>query len=155
MIAKIKGMRELQRMLKKVPAKIQNKASRAAVREASTPMLRDVRRRAKTAIRSRSLGKSIGRRIKTYRRNGVTVAVIGPRLDFVSPSGTKIARLAHLIEFGTARRFQRKTKRTTGFMRASPFLRPAFDSHKREYVKLYSARMAREVTRLMTVKKAK
>ena len=94
-----------------------------ALRAASRPIVNAARDnlRAGNHKFTGNLIKSIGLRIKTYRKDGRTIAVIGPRW----PEGAH----GHLVEFGTGPRQTEKGK-STGFMPATPFLRPAFDAFK-------------------------
>ena len=118
---------QLKRLLAKVqrlPRAAQLKVIRPALNEASKIILQAVKARAPkdTGL----LRKSLGRRMKTYRRSGVIVAYVGPRTGFKREvtlrSGRTVfrnpTRYAHLVERGTSR------------APAYPFMRPAFDESK-------------------------
>ena len=52
---------------------------------------------------------------------------------------------AHLVEFGTAPRYQKKTGRYVGVMPARPFLRPAWDLHERQILSRISEVLSAEI----------
>lgn len=112
---------------------------RPALQAATKPML-DLAR-STVRIRTGVLRKSLARKTKTYRKNGVVVVIIGPRKGFKKLAtikrgrnkGKKIyadpIRYAHLVEFGTYR------------TRAYPFLRPAFHRLKARAVAIMKAKI--------------
>jgi len=102
----------------------QARVARPAIREASTPIVRQMRQNApkKQGDRTGQLRKSIGRRMVTYKNSGTVIAVIGPRRNFTTNDkfGNKVdpSNYAHLVEFGTYR------------STAKPFMRPAWEENK-------------------------
>lgn len=102
---------ELQNILKNLPDNIYRKVIARASRKAVGPVLRSARNKAprETGL----LRKSLGIKVKQYKRAGVTVALVGPRKGFkelvkVYMHGGKANNVyrnpvsyAHLVEFGT------------------------------------------------------
>lgn len=93
-MAELKNARALQRKLEGFGWKIYNRWMKHAMVAGSRPIIRATRRAAPKD--TGALKKSIGRRIKGYRRSMSVIAVIGPRSDFV----------AHRRTTGTARKYE-------------------------------------------------
>lgn len=119
--AKLEGGKELQRALKTLGVRVQRKVLRQAVNAASTPVVKAARRKAPK--QSGLLRKSLGKKLKTYTKNGTVMALVGPRKDVEGEhEGEKRrpARYAHLVENG-------HVAADGTHVPAQPFLRPAFD----------------------------
>jgi HK97 gp10 family phage protein len=123
--ARLTGLKDvLDRLAHLRKQTTRSKIARRALQMASTPILKTAKRLApkETGL----LRKSIGRRLKTYRRTGTVFVMIGPRYGFKQlvtlASGKQHLRnpikYAHLVELGTAN------------APPHPFLRPAWDAHK-------------------------
>ena len=96
----VEGGRELQHLLRELPKRIERKANRAAVTAAIRPMMRGLK--AKSPRQSGLTRKSIGRKVKGYRR--AVVATAGARHGVEgSYKGRKRvpARYWHLLNVGT------------------------------------------------------
>lgn len=125
---KIDGLEQLFARLAGIKKSLRTRILRKAVDKASKPIL--ARAKALVPRDTGLLRKSLGRRVKTYGKTGVAVAVIGPRVGFrkqraeqgkkkLVKAGSGAGRVmnpvkyAHLVEKGTAH------------SAARPFLRPA------------------------------
>ena len=138
------GEKELKRMLESLPRKMSGPVVRRALREGAKPILAAARAAAPISddkdpgLLRKSMSPGRGIRIKTYRRTGVTLAVIGP--------GWPLGAHGHLIESGTKLR-KTKQKPKPGLSRgigpAKPFLRPAFDANVGLAKKIIAGVMAR------------
>ena len=133
---KIEGARELDRALSELAKRVRNKIAKKAIRAASTPMMKAMRRNApkrskqgsQTKKRPGVLKRSIARKLWRSKRTGNHVAIIGPR--------SKAAPHAWLVENGTAPRVQTSTGRFTGSMPPNAFMRKAFDANRRGAVNI-------------------
>jgi len=65
-------------------------------------------------------------------------------------AAVKIANAPHaqLLEFGTAQRVQKKTKRKTGAGPKKPFLAPATEAHREQVVATLGAEVERQIDRI-------
>lgn len=118
---------EMQRRLRKSGDKVFMRVLPPATRAAARQVVNSAR--SNVPKRTGLLKKSLGLRVKPYRRNGTVYAAIGPRSGFKQQIGTVTrgpnagkpiyanpTQYAHLVERGTSRHS------------AKPFLRPALDS---------------------------
>jgi HK97 gp10 family phage protein len=134
------GEKELRRMLESLPRKMSGPVVRKALREGAKPILAAARAAAPISDDKdpgglkKSMSPGRGIRIRTYRRSGTTVAVIGPAW----PQGAH----GHLIEFGTEPRFTKDGK-YRGIGPAKPFFRPAFDANIGRAKRIIAIVMAR------------
>ncbi len=133
------GDKELERLLRKLPDKIQTRVLKNAIRFAGKRIVKFQRANAKAAILGGTAGrskkkqaaakaagattagtlvKSIGTRLKTYRSDGNTVLIIGPRKGFVAENGERADKYAIGIEFGWRNRVPK------------PFMRKSFAQGK-------------------------
>lgn len=124
---KIEGLKDVTDALKAVDKKLRKKLIRKAVGEGGKLILK----RAKQLVPKDTglLKKSLGRKVKVYK-NGVAVAVVGPRQGFrksvTRSKGRRAAvtlianpvKYAHLVELGTQN------------APAHPFLKPALDGQQ-------------------------
>ena len=113
---KLEGIEEMTRNLEKLGTRVALRGPAAAVRAAGAVIIKEMRRRAPRD--TGSLKKSLGQRVKTYRRSGVVTSIIGARSKrYETEKGRRNpAYYAHLLELG------RKG------VSARPFMRPAWDS---------------------------
>jgi len=161
------GARELQRTLKELGPKIEQKVTLAAMKKAAIPIRRAARanarrilgrrseaallrvyeggaaKRAKRAARAVSRGRKapkqrtqkqatkvgqLARSIsivgKRYTSVGVVFVAVGPKW----PEGAH----GHLVEYGHKASGWYAKQAGATFVRARPFMRPAWDAHKRE-----------------------
>lgn len=129
------GIDQLLKNLRQINAELAKRAPSAAVRAGSRIIINEARIR--TPIKTGSLKKSIGLRIRKYSRSNTLTGIIGPRsIPYATPSGKKNpAFYGHLVEFGTAphdltsnKKFiARKGAHHPG-AQARPYLRPAWDA---------------------------
>ena len=135
-----KMLRDLQ-SLAILGERLVKRANRKAVRAMGREVIKDARRR--VPRRYGDLKKSLGIKVKAYRRTGVALAIIGPRRGRARPHPTRPGKMinptnyAHLVELGT--------RRTS----PQPFLRPAEKSAKPAAVaaaaKVYEAELKKEL----------
>ncbi len=143
MNATIEGLPAVLKRLKGIEEKVKKKATKAAVHQGGKVVLAEAKSRVRRV--SGLLYKAMGQKVKTFRGNGVSVSIIGPRAGFkvirdkqtgkiVGRVQTKFSRLvgtkngkpvyenptqySHLVEKGTRR------------SRAFPFLAVALESKK-------------------------
>lgn len=133
---RIDGMRDLQRLLNRLPERARKTAMRQAQRAAGTVIVRAAR--AKVPRRTGNLRKSLG--VRVYRKGDVFVAVIGARRGdkFTSTvAGRKMtaSRYSHLVEKGTAT------------MKARPFLRPALMEARAQAIKVLGDKLGKAIER--------
>ena len=135
------GDRELERLLLKLPEKVQARPLKKGIRFAGKPIRKSQRDGIKKYNQTKTLQKSIGTRLKTYRSSGNTVLVIGPRIDFlVSVQGIDDAKTARKQGFTRVRYLnppQDAAKYGLGIERGwrgrvpDPFMRRSFEKGKR------------------------
>lgn len=124
----VEGLDQVKGALKGVDQRVRKKALRKGVSAATGVILR--RAKDKVRVRSKTLKKSLGRKVKVFR-GGAVVGIVGPRTGFktqvgVVKSGPKAGQpiyenptqIAHLVEKGTHR------------SRAFPFMAPALEESK-------------------------
>lgn len=120
--ARVDGLQDILRKLDELPKKLRNKFLRRAVSDAAKLILWSAR--ARTPRRFGILKKSLGRKVKVYRRSGTMVAIVGARVGFKQQVGTRVkasrasarypkapgdpiyadpTKYLHLVELGTAR----------------------------------------------------
>lgn len=146
--AKIEGLRELDQALSELSNDLAGKALYAALNYASTPMLKTAKARAAIAkephemeyqgqihqVKPGLLKSAIRRkRVKArYYQQGAAVMIYVGR-------GTKqkiYPRYWHFIEKGTSH------------APATPFMRPAFDTHKDEAVERFKQKLGERIDKL-------
>ncbi len=113
-----------------------------AVRNASTPEMRRVRREAKQRAPrgTGTLARSLGIRAKTYGRRGFVFTTVGPRSDYSRNVGRRTlrpVRYAHHLELGTR------------YQRAQPFLRPALEGNRQSIVSGMARNLRQQIPREM------
>lgn len=135
MDVKIHGARELERRLKQLgdPKASSGVLARSLYREAAR--IRDAARQL-APMKTGALRKGIKASRRTYRRRGEVKVIVRS----TAPHG-------HLIEYGTAPRYQAETGRYTGHVNAHPFMRPAWESHRRGAVERIMAEAMRQLER--------
>jgi len=130
---------KLKRTMTTLDDKMLMKVVTPAMRAAARPVT--LAARAKAPVRTRLLRKSIGVRVKTYRKNKTAWVGVGPRKGFKTQIGTvsrgpnrgqpiyaNPTQYAHLIERGTSR------------VQARPFLRPAIQSTTSQQLGKFTAK---------------
>lgn len=105
------GDKELKRKLDTLPDKVYKRVVRVASRKSMQPVAKAMK--AKAPRETGLLKKSIGLKVKGYKRAGIVVTLVGPRTGFKTevivdtPNGPRKefrdpTKYAHLVEFGTA-----------------------------------------------------
>jgi HK97 gp10 family phage protein len=150
MSLKITGAKDIERLLYKLPAQMQNRAESTILRQGAKPILKAAKSKAPKGPTG-LLKKSMGVTVKKVK--GVRSARVGPRNGFIQTKMVKRRKTgeiesqdinpvfyAHLVELGSSRQV------------AKPFIRPAIDSSKSEVLtgmaKGYERALTNEVRRL-------
>lgn len=130
-----RGNKELNELFDELPNRVQNRVMRGAMSAAANPIVKAAR--AKAPKRSGLTRKAIGKKVKTYRKNHVTVAIIGPRNDVRGRVKGKLhrpAKIAHLIERG-------KINRDGTVTPPRPFIRPAYEQNEAESLRVMRTKL--------------
>ena len=141
MKVEIKGDKELSKTLNELGPKLFTQVIRRANTEAMKPVSQAMKKNARSldipASQAKDLAKAIGRRTKVYKKDGVVVTVVGPRVfsEYTDSKGGK-HRIPYLqIEFGDV------TKDGTKIV-AQPYARPAWDGLKASVEASYARSVA-------------
>lgn len=111
----LNGLAETLKVLQNVKRAAQGKILRKAAGAMSKILVKEVK--ARVPVDTGLTRKSIGRRVKTYRKSGTVSAIVGPRTGFKDEeTGHDPAKTAHLVEFGTVH------------SQPEPFMRPSLDA---------------------------
>ena len=131
----LQGIDAMTKNLAQLGTRVAARGPSTAVRAAGAVIIREMRMRAPKA--TGSLKKSIGQKVKNYKRSGTVASIIGARSkSYATAQGKRNpAYYAHLVEFGVKPHATGKKKsfyrRGTGQHpghRAQTFMRPAWDS---------------------------
>ena len=141
----VTGLKELERELKKVDAKLRRKILRKAMRKGAAPIAKAARAK---APRDR---KHKGRKAKELRGISLHRSIVvrsarkrrGSDED-VSVRVTATVTHAHLVEFGTGPRYHEDGK-YVGQSPAQPFMRPAFDANQAQAQAIMATTIAAEL----------
>ncbi len=125
---KVRGLKELDRKLKKLSAAVRGRALAAAADAASEPILKRMDALVSSPGRfgTGELRSDLRSVVTKIKPESVTVS-IGP--------GTRTAWRAHFLEFGTVNR------------RAFPFMRPAIKDGSPQALRIFKTRLLREIRR--------
>ncbi len=125
---KVRGLKQLDRKLKKLSEAVRGRALAAAADAASEPILKqmDARVTSPGKFGTGELRSDLRSVVTEIKSDSVTVS-IGP--------GLRTAWRAHFIEFGTVNR------------RAFPFMRPALNVAANESIRIFKTRLKREIKR--------
>jgi hypothetical protein len=162
----LEGLREVEKALGEMKKATAKAVLRRAGTKALTPMVETARANLAAQIKGRKLTKRQQRRVRTVQKMGVSTRLSrrqgsAHRRMFASDrasvemfGGVASSRHAHLIEFGSGHRQNRKIRgkalskpRSTGRMPRMPFMRPAWDAHKHGMVESIGRDLAEEVQR--------
>lgn len=156
--ATITGLKEIDQVLKGLPAQLQDKVLQAAGQAAAFPLVAAAHRLAPVGRRGH-LADSIGVQksgfsMDSSMRREVGAIGVGPR------RGRFKGNHAHLVEYGTKKRssVSKNGKRINrGVMPAKPFMEPAFEQTKDQVLGLYNQQVGRVLYNYMkrTIKNAK
>ena len=155
LVMDIKGMqaqfKSLDRAMETMSRRVKRGSVRGAMEKATTPTLQAMRAGAPSSggQRSGALKKSLGKKTKTNTKTDAVFVVVGPRsdqkfsIDFKPPGENKFrtrkpSRYAHLVEKGR--------KGFRGYP-GNPFVEPAYNSTKGEFLSIYKRVMASEIER--------
>lgn len=134
-------IKDLLRKLDALSARMRGTILRKAITKAGQVVHRA--EKSGVAVDEGWLKKSLGTKVKIYRKGGVAVVMIGPRTGFTTSgrgkkkrkvqtklgeqldaAGRKPTNYAHLVEKGTKVRIS-KSGKSSGRMPAKPFVKPA------------------------------
>lgn len=143
-MAEVRGIKEIGDILKELPGHIEQ----SVVRSGNRAVAKELASRVQKAPRVHFLVRMAA----TFQINKERATTKGYKVGL----GGYWGPLAHLFEFGTQDRTQKKTGRFTGRMKATPFLRPAVDSMSPDEVakiwsKAASANLNRQLKRLAKI----
>lgn len=143
--AKIEGLDHIREVLRELPAAAEKRAVRDAMIDAADVFADDAA--ARVPVREGRLKDSIVRtwRIIKSQERGTRKAgkegaraFVGPNYSRTQASAKGYAPHGHLVEFGTGPRYT-KDGAYRGEAAPQPFMRPAFDSKKGEFIRNFSA----------------
>lgn len=122
----MQGIEELTRNLEKLGTRVALRGPPAAVRAAGTVIIKEMRRNAPKE--TGSLKKSLGQKVKQYRRNKTVTSIVGARSKpYETEKGKRNpAYYAHLVELGV--KAHRSGQGIHPGVAARPFMRPAWDA---------------------------
>lgn len=148
MTIKVRGLKEIEALLEKLPDRISANVLNAALRRGASVIAKEARKnlRASPSIDSALLEKSISSRARRQKRKGkyvgravvsigaqrVTTQVV--RKGHKKPVTATPSKYAHLVEFGTRK------------MKAEPFLRPALDTKGAEAIAVIGEAMSKRIS---------
>lgn len=148
---KITGYKQAEINVKALEDRIGRGAMRGAMTKAARIVAAAARRNAPVG-RTGALKKSIRAKVVTNTKKNEVVARVGPSRkaqgkDPKTGLVTRPARYAHLVEFGTASRgvYGEKGKTVTPGSPPKPFLRPAYESTRRQAVEVYKTNLGPEI----------
>ena len=123
----MRGIEEMTKNLEQLGTRVALRGPAAAVRAGGAVIVKEMRRRA--PVETGSLKKSLGQRVKTYRRSKTVTAIVGARSKrYETTKGRRNpAYYAHLIELGVSPHRLGKRGHHPGF-RGRPFMRSAWDA---------------------------
>ena len=132
--ANMVGWKELEAALKSLPDGARKSTLEAAGKKALVPVAAAAARLAPRSDEHKphladsiTVGTQLTKRQRRARgKQGEAVVYAGARVPH-----------AHLVEFGTGPRQNKKTGKFSGQMPAQPFMRPAWDSHKGEVLSIF------------------
>jgi hypothetical protein len=110
------GLQELQRQLEQLPDRMQQNVLRAGNRAVANELKKEV-------LNSGGNVPATVLRAVSAQPNPERMATKGFLVGLKKP----VSKMAHWFEFGTGPREQKTTGRSTGAMRATPWLRPALE----------------------------
>lgn len=142
-----KGRQELIDKLEKLDNAVRNRIARRAAKTAMVPVGQKAKSLIKEndSIQSKSLLKSIGGKQKVFKKTGVIIALIGPRVGkkFEGEWKGRVRKpwkYAHLVELGTKSGGWR-----TSPTEAKPFLKPALITQQRKVVTRLGNELGRRI----------
>lgn len=126
---KIKGAKLLNNALKNLPQAVERKLAMKALRKGARVILKEAKARA--PVRRGTLKKSLAIRTPPRQTKSAPRILVG---------ATRDAPHAHLVEFGHAIVV---ADGAVGFVAAKPFLRPAFETRKADFLKIAGQELGR------------
>ncbi len=127
--ATLEGLPAVIKRLQNVDKRIKRKATKAAVRQGGKVVLAEAKNRVRKV--SGLLRKSLGQKVKTFRSNGVSVSIVGPRVGYKIQIGTyKSGKYAGKPKYMNPTQYSHLVEKGTRHSRAFPFLEVALQSKK-------------------------
>lgn len=140
---RIDGWKELAQQLEALGSdKDVRKAMRDALRKSAEPMAsyaRSIAPKGATGNLAKSI--SIGSQLSSRQRRGRRRPTKDEAEIFVGSSDRK----AHLVEFGTAPRYQKKSGKFVGQVPPQPFVRPAWEATKDRILSAFGKLLGAEI----------
>lgn len=125
----LSGDKQLKALFQKLPGRVQKNTLRKGLRAGMKPVAQSIRAAAeKGPIRS-----SLGRKSKTYGRDGVVALFYGTRGGARTEDGELVANVVHDREYGTSKQAPK------------PFIRPAFSGSVKQAESMAAEAIARSV----------
>jgi len=139
----VKGLKEMERLLRKLPDRVAANALASALRAGGRPIIRQARKN--LGGTNSAIAQTLKTKVLRKRGKGIRAALVGAgvskrRNKATGETVTRDGWYAHIVEFGTlasrTRPLSSKTKRKKHKsplprgLKSKPFLRPAFDTTK-------------------------
>lgn len=148
-----KNSREVSQGLARFKLAVRNRIMRGAMGVVSRRVAGQAKDRARVvSTRTRQLWRSMGQKVKTYKNNAITVAVIGPRRGFdaaVRVIDKKLRKRRKIdgprIIFVRPTKYAHLVERGTKHSRAKPFLDPTFRATEQPAQNLLAAELRKRI----------
>lgn len=143
------GIKDALKSLDGLKRGVQRRILRAAVTEASAPILQSARGHAPK--RTGTFKRSLGKKVKTYSKSGTVVAIVGPRKGYktqtgITRKGKEIfedpTKIAHLLEYG---HLVVRGGKVVGHAPAYPSMTPAMQENQSRAVETIARRIGEEI----------
>ncbi len=138
--AQLLGGKQMAKNFSKLSRRTQGKIARSAGSKSMTPVNKAAKKnlRQNGSVESGALVRSIGKKLKQYRKGGTTTVNIGPRVSsqYDVPWAGRIRKpkkYGHLVEFGTWQ------------SRAKPFIRPALENNENVVLSILGSDMGAKI----------
>ena len=143
---KIEGLKELDAALAELPKATGKNVMRRVARKALEPVIKAAKPYA--PVNKGKLRQSLAVSTKLSKRQAALArreeAAEG-KASITVYAGAAALPHAHLMEFGTKARVQKKTGKSTGSVKPRPFMRPAWDSQRDNVLKIFTGDMMKEI----------
>ena len=143
-MVRIEGLRELEKALAELPKATGKNVLRRTLRKAAEPMVAAAQ--SKAPVDSGGLRDSIQIATRLSRRQARLHRKMfkDDRASVEIFAGVSALPHAHLLEFGTGPRYH-KSGKYVGQVAPHPFMRPAWDAHKRPMLDAISKELGEEI----------
>lgn len=95
-----------------------------------------------------SLRKSLTKRVRSFTRSGVVMAITGVSRSFNHPAGIEPHRYLHLVNDGTKERVKKSTGQATGAVRPTRFLEKSMTSTQGQQQSIFRQKFVAGMQRL-------